>query len=202
MEKREGYTIPHANSITVFWLRSTFKWNFENFLTADYQLEFITAFLNVSMPPVLRVVVQDNKSLMGCIEYLLTLHCFFLSALVTSGAGCVALSDLLFQPFGHIVKNFTAFVQAFIKIGKHFSRRVSVDTSDIKSISLVNRYGVSKIDFLKYFFEMPLIHLLFPFRPFSCPLFPCCDYIVSVNLYFCKRHISQTYKLTFVQCVN
>ena len=93
------------------------------------------------------------------------------SAFATSGAGCVALSDLLFQPFWHIVKNFTAFVQAFIKIGKHFSRRVSVDTSDIKNISLVNRYGVSKIDFLKYFFEMPLIHLLFPFRPLACPLF-------------------------------
>ena len=149
------------------------------FLAADYQLEFISAFFNVSMPPVLSVVVQDNESLMGCIEDLLTLHCFPLSSIVTSFAGCVSLSDLLFQPFGHIVKNFTAFVQAFIKIGKHFSRRVSVDTSDIKNISLVNRYGVSKIDFLKYFFEMPLIHLLFPFRPLACPLFPCCDCIIA-----------------------
>jgi hypothetical protein len=67
-------------------LRSTFKWNFENFLAADYQLEFLSAFFNVSMPAVLCVVVQDNESFMGCIEYLLTLHCFFLSALVTSGA--------------------------------------------------------------------------------------------------------------------
>ena len=149
------------------------------FLTADHQLEFVSAFFNVSMPAVLCVIVHDNESFMGCIEYLLTLHCFFPSSLVTSGAGCVALSDLLFQPFWHIVKNFTAFVQAFIKIGKHFSRRVSVDTSDIKNISLVNRYGVSKIDFLKYFFEMPLIHLLFPFRPLACPLFPCCDYIIA-----------------------
>ena len=43
------------------------------------------------MPTVFCVVVQDNKSLMGCIEYLLTLHCFFPSALVTPGAGCLIL---------------------------------------------------------------------------------------------------------------
>ena len=77
-KKREGYTIPHANSITVFWFRSTFKWNFENFLAADYQFEFVTAFLYIAMPTVLCVIVQDNESFMGCIEYLLTLHCFSL----------------------------------------------------------------------------------------------------------------------------
>ena len=49
------------------------------FLAADYQLEFVTAFLYITMPTVFCVVVQDNESLMGCIEYLLTLHCFSLS---------------------------------------------------------------------------------------------------------------------------
>ena len=41
------------------------------------------------MPAVLCVIVQDNESFMGCIEYLLTLHCFFLSAIVASVAGCL-----------------------------------------------------------------------------------------------------------------
>ena len=63
----------------------------KNFLAADYQLEFLPAFLYITMPTVFCVVVQDNKCLMGCIEDLLTLHCFFLSALVTSGAGVTSL---------------------------------------------------------------------------------------------------------------
>ena len=68
------------------------------FLAADYQFEFVTAFLYITMPPMLCVVVQDNKSLMCCIEDLLTLHCFFPSALVSSGAIPCCLPVLLALP--------------------------------------------------------------------------------------------------------
>lgn len=68
------------------------------FLAADYQLKFISAFLNITMPAVLCVVVQDNKSLVRCIKYLLTFHAVILSALVTSGAIPCCLPVLLALP--------------------------------------------------------------------------------------------------------
>ena len=37
-------------------------------------------------------------------------------------------------------------------------------------------------------------HFLFPFRPLACPLFPCCDYIIT-----CFRHFVNTFLKSFLK---